>query len=115
MISSTPAPCAQCPFRKGSLRGYLGPWESPEELLLVTFSDSEFVSGHGHPGFVCHMTINNNEKICAGSLHCANKSMKLYRDQHMEALQASLPEKDAENVMTSWEFTEYHGALPAPL
>ena len=115
MIEASNKPCEECPFRKRSFAGWLGPWASPEELLLVAFSDGEDVSGHGHPGFVCHMTIDSDdernprkEKLCAGSLICANKSHKLFRNEHVAQLAAAF--EDDDNVMTAWEFNEHHGS-----
>mgnify|MGYP001618446155 CR=1 FL=1 len=73
--------CNECPFRKTSLPGYLGPWPGPNELLDQAFSET---------GFVCHKTIVRDERtlqfkekkfrLCAGSLICANKTSKIFRD-----------------------------------
>ena len=45
-----PTTCAQCPFRRDSLAGYLGAYESP----------GEFLQEHYHREITnpCHMTID---------------------------------------------------------
>jgi hypothetical protein len=100
--AATPAPCRECPFKRNSMRGYLGPWPNPEEIIRQAFSEA---------GFVCHMTITNQKnsnkyKVCTGSLVCANKSAKLFRDRNLQRLQAAA--EDPGNVMGMREFCEYH-------
>ena len=105
MKTATKTPCAECPFKKTSMRGYLGPWASPEELIFAAHSDLG-------DGFACHMTVKQDDswegaQVCAGSLICANKSFKTYRDDELRKLQQEVEDND--DVMNSWEFIEYHG------
>lgn len=95
-------PCRECPFRRTSMKGYLGPWPNPEEIIRQAFSEA---------GFTCHMTINdrknpNKYRVCTGSLVCANKSAKLYRDHNLQRLQGKA--EDPGDIMGMREFCEYH-------
>lgn len=95
-------PCGECPFRKTSARGWLGPWTA-ESIVLQAFSEA---------GLACHMTANDvaTAKTCAGSLICANKSAKLYRDTWLACHQANLKASpEAKHVMNVAEFREHHG------
>jgi hypothetical protein len=99
---ATKKACAECPFRRTSMKGYLGPWESPQALIQQAFSEG---------GFACHMTVGEggNEyryRVCAGSLVCANKSVKLYRDRNLQRLQSQA--EDSGDIMGAREFCEYH-------
>ncbi len=71
-------PCSECPFRRTSPAGWLGPWDSARDLLAVAGSAQ---------GFPCHKTIPRGGlddlseieglQACAGAgIHHAN-SFKL--------------------------------------
>lgn len=110
-IKATPRPCAECPFKRGSTRGYLGPWDSALQLLTTAFSDVIA------DGFACHMTVKQDgewqgAQVCAGSLHCANKSHKIYRDEHLASLQRAVAPCDEDSVMDAAEFLAYHEEPP---
>lgn len=46
-------PCEECPFRKNSLPGWLGPYKDAQELLNI-------INGEIH--FMCHMTLGKDEE-----------------------------------------------------
>ena len=99
---ATKIACAECPFRRTSMRGYLGPWESPQELIQQAFSEG---------GFACHMTVGDGSepkkfKVCRGSLVSANRSAKTYRDANLQRLQANT--EDPGDIMGAIEFCNYH-------
>lgn len=100
-----PKPCNECPFRKDSLRGYLGPWTG----RVLDFLHDAMSEG----GFACHQTIEINNhwtprtRVCAGSLRFANKCAKYYRDEELAELQETQP-KDDPNILGLLEFTKYH-------
>lgn len=83
--------CSQCPFRKISIPGYLGPWPGPSELLDQAFSET---------GFVCHQTIVRDEltlkfkeekmRICAG--------VGNMRESHGEGLPKRRPTRRADET-----------------
>jgi hypothetical protein len=50
-------PCSQCPFRRNSLRGWLGPWDV-EQLLHHL----------GRGEFPCHQTIKRDDQSIANRM-----------------------------------------------
>ena len=108
-MKATKKPCAECPFRKKSIPGYLGPWPGPSELLDQAFSEA---------GFICHKTIvrvdENHSFIfkgekfrqCAGALICANKTSKIHRDPEMQKEQLRLGTPS--DIMNGFEFLDRH-------
>lgn len=100
-MKATPKPCDQCPFRKIAPPGWLGPWKGPEELLIPVL---------GEAGFICHMTLKagheKTHRLCAGSLICANKSFKTYRDPDLYAEQIKFGRNV--DVLDAQEFIAHH-------
>lgn len=97
-------PCNDCPWRRASAAGWLGPM-SPEEWLLTAHSD--------HP-IACHLTIKGDEawggpsvRQCAGAaIYRQNvaKSPRIADDA------AHAFEPDVESVFASdREFRDHHG------
>lgn len=101
-------PCKECPFRRNSVPGWLGPWD-PDELLLVI----------GRAAFPCHMTVkpghNHDEdqpglESCAGMAIFLNNKIERSRNSdnayHQGLLRGS---SHAGNVFrTSSEFLDHH-------
>jgi hypothetical protein len=104
-------PCGECPFRRVSARGWLGPWE-PGELL--------FHLGRGE--FACHRTIPRNEEIeaddprlqaCAGAAIFLNNKCEESRHPSVAAHQAKMrgivsPELASTVFQWSHEFLAHH-------
>lgn len=95
-------PCMECPFRRQSPRGWLGPWQSAQEILDQAFSEA---------GLACHMTVKQTgvvegTTVCVGALVCANKSAKSYRDHDLHLLQKNA--KPDDGVLDAWEFRDHH-------
>lgn len=66
----TSKPCSECPFRKDSAQGWLGPYTVPD-LLDFARRDIEFP---------CHKSMGTkNERICRGFLHYRNNTGKSAR------------------------------------
>lgn len=103
-------PCVECPFRKTSLAGWLGPWKAPNDL-------HHFVMGEH--AFPCHMTMtdqdeelkaNKEMRTCAGSILYAVKNAKRFRDPRLLAEQTRLRDSpELENIMDLMEFHKHHG------
>jgi hypothetical protein len=114
------SPCSECPFRKTSIRGWLGPDDEKQVLSKV----------HGEGGYPCHMDLTKAPVItkgpnagyldtsdtqqCAGAIIHANLSHKCYRDPelraHQDRLEGCAHEKDVLNLR---EFLEHHkSAIP---
>lgn len=90
--------CKECPFHKASPAGWLGPWKSAQEILEQAFSEG---------GLACHMQLDTPDPpVCLGSLICANKSAKLYRDQELRRLQARAPGDS--DILTAQGFLAHH-------
>ena len=95
-------PCIECPFRKQSMKGWLGPWKSAQELLEHAFSEL---------GLACHMQLDRAHEVggapvCTGSLVCANKSHKIYRDNELRKLQEKV--KNDPGVLDAQGFLAHH-------
>lgn len=102
-------PCKECPFRRKSMRGYLGEHTVEEFLQRWQFDQP----------MECHMTVDYNHRTkshidqivegetvsyCAGALIMNANSFKLSRDPDRPRM-----EKDYEEVFSnSREFREYH-------
>lgn len=101
--------CDACPFAKGALPGWLGPYESPEELHALVMSELPFP---------CHKTmdrdLDNHEAgthrypICAGSLAYMRKSGKSPRGKEMRELVYAVPQEQMDEVMDLVEFVKHH-------
>lgn len=100
-------PCGECPFRKKSLRGWLGNWESPEEILS---------QAHSEAGLPCHTSYNSDglhpeleEKephICVGALQNCNMSFKIFVNPKLREIAKSVGKSD--EILNSREFIQHH-------
>ena len=100
-METTEKMCAECPFRDTSAKGWLGPYDGPEQFIHGTLGEAE--------GMACHMTLNGREadiKRCSGGLQCANKSFKLYRNPELRAAAEAVTME--EDSMRAHQFIEYH-------
>ncbi len=109
--------CKECPFKRGSLKGWLGGLSIEETLEHM--NKERF--------FSCHMTrgedteenfiqiIQGKQPICRGFMISAQKSAKLFGNgltasRALKALQENIDvtEEEKDEVMTAWEFRKYH-------
>lgn len=102
------SPCSQCPFRRNSVRGYLGA-DDPEHFLSLTMRDATMP---------CHMDIDYSDKdwlttqepdapLCVGALQFQNNFMKLARDPEVARGQRAVGE--SANVFSNpEEFLVHH-------
>ena len=109
--------CKECPFRKDSLRGWLGDLD-----LEQTMNAQQFESI-----FTCHMTrseaphvnlseaMKGKQPICRGFILSASISAKMFGQnpftgQQLRKLQEDNPltDDDRKLIMTRWEFREHH-------
>jgi hypothetical protein len=94
-------PCKECPFKKGSVAGWLGPYKTPLQFVQDSFQQD---------GMLCHMSVERDDlKVCVGSLHCANKSAKQFQGELLEAQLSVKDDTDAaDECMTAPEFIRHH-------
>lgn len=96
-------PCHQCPFRRTSIQGWLGPW-NPEDLLhQVSYGE-----------FPCHCTIKKdgadttNMQVCVGAVTYLNNKMQRSRDPQMSAAQNLHPADHRLAFSNPQEFIAHH-------
>lgn len=101
-------PCIECPFRKDSLPGWLGP-HTAQELHSIVMAEFPFP---------CHMThngvsdwdsvIRDNIPICAGALIYMRKGAKLPINKDLNEAMKSFSTKDFDNILSIREFFKHH-------
>ena len=107
--------CKECPFRKKSAAGWLGPWSTPDEILNQSQSES---------GLACHLRIERVDElddespisydeshVCVGSMLYANATFKRYRSSDLSEAQNRVKEVDHEEALLSRvEFKNHHSS-----
>ena len=101
-------PCKDCPFKRRSIPGWLGPW-TPEEVIAQV----------RHTTFPCHKTIregDNEDQLesCAGAALWLNNTISLSRNRDVATHQKKLKEEGgvelAQRVFANAKgFCTYHG------
>lgn len=102
-------PCNECPFRKKSIAGWLGPWDITSILFQ---SNSE-------AGLPCHKSYDpllrkgldpilamDKAHVCVGSLQSANASCKRYSNPVLKYM-AEVVVK-SEDILSVFEFRKHH-------
>jgi hypothetical protein len=100
-------PCSQCPFRRNSLRGWLGPWDV-EQLLHHL----------GRGEFPCHQTIKRDDQPveelegCAGAAIFLNNKLEVSRHPRVQEHQDAVADvsQEVKDGVFDWgdEFREHH-------
>jgi hypothetical protein len=106
--------CNECPFRKKSIKGWLGP-HTAEEMQTMA---------HSGQGFTCHKEVNamskdgyDDEEIahdgqhCVGMIRYRNKICKTSRNEEERSYQNSLKHIDDEPVLDAFTFVDHHGSI----
>jgi len=97
---ATKTPCNDCPWRRVSAPGWLGP-HSPEEWLTTV---------HGEGGIACHKTITNEQWDDPGMRQCAGAA--IYRaNVHKLPINPTIArsEQDHEKIFSlDREFLSHH-------
>ncbi len=103
-------PCKECPYQKGSMRGYFG--ENDPTYYSHAINREEIVP--------CHMRSKHTEEgevakafPCSGLVFSMRKSCKLPKEKKLRGLlegtrQLSGEAELVKNALASWEFEEYH-------
>ena len=102
-------PCNQCPFRRESCPGWLGPWDARELLFVI-----------GHYPFPCHQTMGEDDETkeldrmenCAGAALFLNRKAELSRvpdmHEHQKRLKDAPPRVKLRVFETAREFVTHH-------
>ena len=112
MACNKKKPCDDCPFRKKSLPGWLGPHTVDEFVAYVQFD---------YP-YPCHKTLvegretvedtelREGENICIGLVHLRNNSCKKARDEDSDLRKEEIRLKGEENecFANTVEFAKHH-------
>lgn len=101
-------PCAECPFLRTSVRGWLGPWKPMELILSLSISS-----------FPCHLTITDppteDLRSCAGAAIFLNNKFEISRNPFNREAQLALKTIDQETKDSVFkrtdEFVNYHGSF----
>ena len=102
--------CSECPFSKNSVPGWLGPYNSPQELhRLVMVADQPFP---------CHkkqdMTLEKGDigtkryPLCRGSLAYMKKNAKRHKIPEIQEKMDNLTDSDIKSVFSVPKFIEHH-------
>lgn len=109
MKTNLTRPCSECPFRRKSAPGWLGPWEPSEVMTTIRYAS-----------FPCHRTIPYDDvsldhprlQSCAGAALMLCNMMTLSRDPDITVHQRALrddPSADFGAVFASErEFLDHH-------
>ena len=109
MKTNLTKPCSDCPFARGSLRGWLGPWKVDSLLWAL-----------GREPFPCHKTITSDGETlesptlvaCAGAAIFLNNKFEISRNpmtaEYQNMLRSVSPEVKATVFTRADEFREHH-------
>ncbi|MBS4016807.1 MAG: hypothetical protein KGZ68_01100 [Dechloromonas sp.] len=110
MRTNLTEPCKECPFRRNSMPGWLGPWEPTDLLAAIKVAP-----------FPCHRTIKADisfddprtakMELCAGAALFLNNKMEKSRCPETAAYQRGLATDDTV-FATDAELLEHHGSAP---
>lgn len=110
MRTNLTEPCKECPFRRKSMPGWLGPWEPSEMLKAIRVAP-----------FPCHRTIKEemsfddprtkSMELCAGAALFLNNKPEKSRCVETAEYQAMLGKSDAVFASDS-ELVSHHGNAP---
>jgi hypothetical protein len=98
-MPATSKPCGQCPFKKNSIKGYLGGFTIEETLETAKSEHS----------FICHKTRETpNQKECSGRLLFASKVCKSFKNPELEKLRLEAKENNSTENILGFDFKEHH-------
>ena len=100
-------PCKECPFRVNSAPGWIGPYETPQDLLeLIQYERP----------FPCHLTMGSDEDngkameeiLCKGSVLYMRKMGKLPRSADLYRAVKAANGEDLSNILSLPDFISHH-------
>lgn len=101
--------CRDCPMKRKSLGGYVGPYGSADEMIAVAKEGP----------YACHMGPGNGDPShpqatqCYGAAVMANKSAHISRNPDVAEYQRQVgkTDRDTEEIMDQWECKTYHDSM----
>jgi len=91
--------CSDCPFRRESSPGWLGP-NLLADIIEKYETDEEFI---------CHKTLGESDKICRGYVHLRNNACKdAHTSNRLFKVQNDLAGEENGCFETIEEFIEHH-------
>lgn len=104
MNKSTAKPCAQCPFVLNRTQGYIGPYQSGDDLHAIARQDGVFP---------CHMTMDTpSETNCRGIALYRKSIAKLQNDPEIQELEAAvIAENTSEQSVPPFQLGQYHSTV----
>jgi hypothetical protein len=109
MKANLAKPCNDCPFRKNSLPGWLGPWETPLELHRFVMAENEFP---------CHKTMTDEfgddvpehkQSYCRGAILYMKKNSKMPSyNSDLRELVCTADRADCKNILSVPDFIQHH-------
>lgn len=106
-------PCAECPFRKKSMKGYTGPYDSAAEIASFPLSDRHYPC-HARVNQLIDSGMTDDDALaqaspCAGACSMMCNSCKLSRDPRMADAQREVGKRD-DVFKNQHEMSDYHDA-----
>lgn len=104
--------CKTCPFKKGSMKGWLGP-HTIEDIEIMLSIETDFPC-HEEVDKLPEEQVPSLEKAskhvnhCVGYLRYMNKTLKLSREADKAQAQDRLKSIPDEEVIDAFKFREYH-------
>lgn len=103
-------PCNSCPFSTKSLRGFLGGYETPQNLHGLVMSEIHFPCHETLPK--SKLTLNFTEAtqypVCTGSIIYMRKAGKRPRNLQLANLVNSVTDEQKELVLSTSDFFTHH-------
>jgi hypothetical protein len=97
-------PCVECPFKKSSIKGYLGGF-TIEETLDTANSEADFL---------CHVSGRREvKKQCAGRMLFATKRAKNFRNEKLENIRKQVKDSNPNfnDDILGFDFKSHHANL----
>lgn len=108
-MNACKVPCKDCPFTTSSRPGWLGPYESPEDLHRTIMNE--------YP-FPCHIAQGDKEvswdecgediPLCAGALLYMHKNAKTPRNPELAKALKDADKSLSHKILSTPEFITHH-------
>ena len=102
-------PCNDCPFRKSSAPGWLGPYQKPEDLHRLVMSENPFPCHLSHQEDVAFEFVGQKGlPYCKGAILYMKKSCKWPRSPDLANAVRSCNPNDLDDILSISQFLSHH-------